>query len=521
MATAPVALPQQGVASREFYFAGHVPSHLRAFNGDSFFSLESQRWMASCTGERINFDRFCSLGLPWQRPQHYGFEATEQFFKRHCHPDLPDRNVLFSFVTHYRSSFANRWFPFIHPTLFEYTVKAAYDHQQSIYSPHIPSATACVFAFMAFMSSSSSMTKPPMNIDGQKYGHEAQYLLSKIFDSTATLDGIQTLLMITLDRSLRFGDTSFIEVLFSAATRFIFTLRGNQYKHILQDMNVFNVHCRFLFWLAYVFDKEMSTRTTRPPSICDDYCDLTFPSKEEIAIEFDLPISQTEGDTLLLLFPTDLGLSLNQSRIYTSLYSPRALQMSDAELLKAIRELDDAMDEWYNRLQLQHTFDRLLSGGIASHEEVAHRFTFIRLQRYCCIAAIHQMSTGCAAWMEDQSWRLVGINLSLEVAMNASRSLLREFLEVLDWAQRDSFWVFYILSPVMTVFCSILRSPEGPKANDDLALLETVAERFRVLADTQEFLGSFQDGKLLKDFISELQRLAKCAILYRGSYALA
>ncbi|KNG80957.1 hypothetical protein ANOM_011569 [Aspergillus nomiae NRRL 13137] len=349
------------------------------------------------------------------------------------------------------------------------------------------------------------MTKPPMNIDGQKYGHEAQYLLSKIFDSTATLDGIQTLLMITLDRSLRFGDTSFIEVLFSAATRFIFTLRGNQ----------------FLFWLAYVFDKEMSTRTTRPPSICDDYCDLTFPSKEEIAIEFDLPVSQIEGDTLLLLFPTDLGLSLNQSKIYTSLYSPRALQMLDAELLKAIRELDDAMDEWYNRLQLQHTFDLLLSRGLASHEEVAHRSTFIRLQRYCCIAAIHQMSTGCAAWMEDQTWRLVGINLSLEVAMNASRSLLREFLEVLDWVQRDSFWVFYILSPVMTVFCSILRSPEGPKANDDLALLETVAERFRVLADTQEFLGSFQDGKLLKDFISELQRLAKCAILYRGSNAFA
>ncbi|GAB1206132.1 hypothetical protein APSETT445_004813 [Aspergillus pseudonomiae] len=264
----------------------------------------------------------------------------------------------------------------------------------------------------------------------------------------------------TLDRSLRFGDTSFIEVLFSAATRFIFTLRGNQYKHILQDMNVFNVHCRFLFWLAYVFDKEMSTRTTRPPSICDDYCDLTFPSKEEIAIEFDLPVSQTEGDTLLLLFPTDLGLSLNQSRIYTSLYSPRALQMSDAELLKAIRELDDAMDEWYNRLQLQHTFDRLLSGGIASQEEVAHRFTFIRLQRYCCIAAIHQMSTGCAAWMEDQSWRLVGINLSLEVAMNASRSLLREFLEVLDWAQRDSFW-YVMPNLVHCYFCLMVVEIQG------------------------------------------------------------
>ncbi|OGM41675.1 hypothetical protein ABOM_009962 [Aspergillus bombycis] len=521
MATAPVALPQQGVAYRDFYFAGHVPSHLRAFNGDSFFSLESQRWMASCTGERIDFDRFCSLGLPWQRPQHCGFEATEQFFKRHRHPDLPDRNILFSLVTHYRSTFANRWLPFIHPTLFEYTVKAAYDHQPSTYSPHIPSATACVFAFMAFMGSSSSLTKSPMNIDGQKYGHEAQYLLSKIFDSLATLDGIQTLLMITLDRSLRFGDTSSIEVLFSAATRFIFTLRGNQYRHLLQDMNVFNVHCRFLFWLAYVFDKEMCMRTTRPPSICDDYCDLTFPSKEEIAIEFDLPVSQIEGNTLLLLFPTDLGLSLNQSKIYTSLYSPRALQLSDAKLLKTIRELDDTMDGWYNSLQLQHTFDLLLLRGLASHDEVAHRSMFIRLQRYYCIAAIHQMSTGCAAWMEDRSWRLVGINLSLEVAMNASRSLLREFLEVLDWVQKDSFWVFYIVSPVMTVFCSILRNPAGPEANDDLALLETVTERFRVLADTQEFLGSFQDDNLLKGFITELQRLAKCAILYRGNKAVA
>ncbi|KAE8154527.1 hypothetical protein BDV25DRAFT_135699 [Aspergillus avenaceus] len=509
--------PQADASFRELYFAGHVPGNLRAFNGQPFFSAESQRSIALCTGESIDFEHFCSLGAPWQRQHNHGFEATKQFFNHHSHPDLPERDLLFSYLTCYQSSFANRWFPFINVSLFEYTVKTAYDNQPSIYSPHISSAKACIFGFMAFMSSFTNITRPPVDVDGRIYGHEAQYLLPEIFDSPATLDGIQTLLMISLDRLIQFGDTSSIEVLFSSATRFIFTLRGNQYQHTLQDMSVFNVHCRFLFWLAYVMDKELCMRTARPPSICDDYCDLTLPSGEEIAIEFAIPMSQVHKEHLLLfLFPTELGYSLNQSRIYTSLYSPRALRMSDTELLKTIRELDDAVEYWHNSQRLQHTSDLLVSEGLISNEEVAQRSLLLHLQRHYSVAAIHQMSTGCAAWMKDQGPHLIGINLSLDVAVDASRSLLRQFLEAPDSVQKNAFWIqiFYIVSAVMTVFCSVLRNPTGPETTNDIALLETVAKAFQILIDTQEALFLYQGKGLVKDFIFELCRLAKCATVH-------
>ncbi|PYH78233.1 hypothetical protein BO82DRAFT_405427 [Aspergillus uvarum CBS 121591] len=160
-------------------------------------------------------------------------------------------------------------------------------------------------------------------------------------------------------------------------------------------------------------------------------------------MEFGLHGPQTPTNrNLALFFPTDLRLSLIQSKITRKLYSPQAALASDVELLKTVRELDDAVSGWHRNLRLPSNGLHLLRahGLVFTQKEVYLRSSLLKLQYQYCIAAIHQMSTGCAAWIADPSGRALGITLSLEVAANASRALLRQFLDMQAALAQEVFW---------------------------------------------------------------------------------
>lgn len=188
-------------------------------------------------------------------------------------------------------------------------------------------------------------------------------------------------------------------------------------------------------------DNELCLRTCRPPAICVDYCDLTFPSTSEIAIEFcvaDLKIPSIQ--ILPYFFPTDLRLASIQSRISKALHSPQAASKSDAEILKTIRELDEAIDDWYKNLHLSYDHSTVPAQDIMTREEAFGSQFMLHIQHKYCIVAVHQMSTGCRAWIADTSSQALGIRLSLEVAANASRGLLEQFLGVKALFQQGGFW---------------------------------------------------------------------------------
>lgn len=233
-----------------------------------------------------------------------------------------------------------------------------------------------------------------------------------------------------------------IEPLFSTAIRFIFTLGGQLNPNSIQGPpGLLEVHCRSLFWIAYVMDNELCLRTCRPPTICSDYCDLTLPSESELTTEFGLPELQTpSAQNLSLFFPTDIRLAFIQSKITKALHSPQAKSKSDAELLKTIRELDDAVDDWHASLQLPNDLPNFLANGIMSHEEAFRDSLILKVQHKYLIIAIHQMSAGCAAWIADPSGQALGIRLSLEVAADASRALLSQIIYNHAVLEKRPFW---------------------------------------------------------------------------------
>lgn len=112
-------------------------------------------------------------------------------------------------------------------------------------------------------------------------------------------------------------------------------------NHQLANVSTGNQHhyIRRLFWLCYVLDKDISLRSGTPPLLVEDYCDLAIPSN-------------SGADELSYHLPNDPGLSFIKEKACRLLYSSKAFQISDTQLLLRIRQLDDELEKWRLSLPL-------------------------------------------------------------------------------------------------------------------------------------------------------------------------
>lgn len=199
-----------------------------------------------------------------------------------------------------------------------------------------------------------------------------------------------------------------------------------------QETNKVKHHVRKLFWIAYTFAKELCLRTGRPPTLPDDECDL------------DLPDMSSHGDNgpedlgLIPFFPCHLPLSVLQSRIYRELYSVKAQRKSETELLMSIRELDVDLDLWMNSNSAAREKIRSTEAGSMRHLNA--RFDALQMQHHYCVIAVHQAVSRCRLWIDGQTMSMAGINSSLQIAVNESRSLLTEINTMDSGFGRDTFW---------------------------------------------------------------------------------
>ncbi|KAJ5755734.1 hypothetical protein N7533_005277 [Penicillium manginii] len=152
--------------------------------------------MESCTGQKIDFDRLNLARVRKQDQNVHDFASLKERFRHQPHSELPERDVVLSAFHKFISSSAYRRFPFLHPVLLPCTMETAYENRLSEFSPDVPSARACIFAFIAYSKFILEGNSSSNDIRSQGYIHEAQYLVSEILDGQATLDGIQALLMV-------------------------------------------------------------------------------------------------------------------------------------------------------------------------------------------------------------------------------------------------------------------------------------------------------------------------------------
>lgn len=200
-------------------------------------------------------------------------------------------------------------------------------------------------------------------------------------------------------------------------------------------------HLRNLFWLLYVFDKDIALRTGQPQLLPNENCDLTLPPGYVETLHNIMALhEQYPQHYQSPTFPIDLRLSIIKSRTYSALYSFHSLQKTDAELLKEIRELDDELERWRMSMppQLRPTMsysqDTPLDPNLNMHTAM------LRFNYYLCMTFIHQASSRCNAWAKDRSVMLEGVSSSLALSVEASRSTLMYFRAAEHVLVGEAFW---------------------------------------------------------------------------------
>ncbi|KAL4935384.1 hypothetical protein BDV06DRAFT_207127 [Aspergillus oleicola] len=477
----------QAVAPRGFgayiHFAGQALGSIAGFNGLPVFSPSGIEWIKARTGEDVSLDWYQTVPI-----------QTNHIPGDTCLPQiLPDIHVLRQLLEKYKASISYRLFPVVNMACFEYTIRAAYEQELSNISPSVLSAKACVFAFMALSSFIACWSQSEAIAYTDKYAREVSKIMPVLIQESVTLDGLQAILMLCFCCQAVSADILKIELLLSTAARYIFHLGGNIYHpkstNTQDDPLNAKLHVRNLFWIGCILDKTLGLRTGLQPLFDVTSCDLTLPEYDESR---DSPA-----------FHTLIRLCLVQSDIYRGLYCMPALKKSDAELLASIRTLDSELEEWWSSVP-NFSNDPSNDGAMAD-------FLF-EMQYHYCMAAIHQTSSRCTAWVSNQDTRAAGSSLAVSTA--AARTVMNKFL-----AARPHLLGHHLMFclPELTVstihiFSNILMNSLEPSSAQDLNLLGKALAHIRKHIWQQAPPSFTAQVRLSEKFMADLQRLAECAI---------
>ncbi|KAJ5200918.1 hypothetical protein N7449_005721 [Penicillium cf. viridicatum] len=507
-------------SSVRVHFAGKELGAISLITGAPFLFPEGQEWIKARTGQHSAIDKLSPA--PWDKERGQTFNTVLMNMSINtCNPyELPDWRTVQVYFHAYNSSKAmQRIFPIIDRDLFEETLNKAYSQSKSILKYGQASARVCVIAFLAFVSRlphvktivNATTTTTPVDYD--LLATKAQFFMPQVLQEPASLDAAQAITTLTLFE-LSTGNMRATNYYAAIAARLIFMLGGNLYSGhpTATDARSQQNHAqlRNLFWICYTIDKDLSLRTGQPPTITDENCELTLPPGYHDRAFLDV---DDEAPWCGPVFPFDLRLSLIKSRAHRELYSVSCLQKSDAELLKSIRELDDALEEW--RLSVPPKWRPTMSfSSETSDPNMGMNTVMLRLNYHLCMTIIHQASGRCKAWMQGQSGMMDGVSSSMALSVEASRSSLC-YLEAAEHVVVDGiFWtlVFYPMSALLTIFCSILQNPLDPHSREDLGRLKVATVMMERIFSRNLPENEIVHFKMVADFIMELKRLAECAI---------
>lgn len=189
-------------------------------------------------------------------------------------------------------------------------------------------------------------------------------------------------------------------------------------------------HLRTLFWICFMFDKDLSLRLAQAPLLTEEYCNLTIP---ECCTGFYAKLhALDDSNKYHLCIPGDPALWRLKEKISRLLFSPRALNLGDGELVLHIRQLDDDLESW--RLSIPPEIRPRLS--IPSipitpiHEAYAtpEIMCLLQLEYHHLITAIHTTVRRCGADNPDHRDLPDDIHSvihsSCDLSLEASRSTI-------------------------------------------------------------------------------------------------
>jgi hypothetical protein len=204
-------------------------------------------------------------------------------------------------------------------------------------------------------------------------------------------------------------------------------------------------HLRSMFWLCYIFDKEVTLRSGQPPIVGDEYCDLTLPEgyREHV---YRTRQSTYEPDELPMPWLiSDLRLIQIKSRAAKELFSVAASKKSDAELLLTIRELDEELERWRVSIPTEYAPSLAIRKSAKLSEYMAQSENMLQIELHLAyhhlLSIIHRASGRCAGDQSNEASETnFGLQSSLDLSVEASRSTLIFLSLAAHRLDGEAFW---------------------------------------------------------------------------------
>lgn len=431
-----------------------------------FLSGQGQKWIQLAGEEAAQSS---SLGQ-------YGQIGSSNF------TTLPDKVVVQQCFQQYRTSRWAEMFPVFREDSFSATIDKAYGQ------PACTASQACVLALCIAspMFHWHTQEQPPAIQSADTA--IVHLLMPHLLVGRPSLELVQTLVLLTV-RTFTLGSFEGIDMYLCLAARTLFVLGAHlqapsdsaeQEKHIYRD----------LFWIVHVLDVDHAIRSGRPPVISDAWCNLTLP-----------PGRWPSYDNRRVRYPLDLHLNLIKSQAYTKLYSLESLGKSDAELLKDIRLLDQALEDW--RVSLPSDIRPALTyrEDCSAPGPLEEELVFLCLEYHRCVSSIHQAVTRVARSVGHED----AVSSSLDIAIDATRSTLLYFRDQHRYLTGALFWLWssYPITALLMLFTEAMSNTGSSGCSDD-------SQCSRDLAVAQDVVDALCEiGDAATDHSPRLQKLTR------------
>lgn len=416
------------------------------FKGIPMNSAQGREWLSSKIGESVTLDGFHLFGS-----QKHHFSSSSPPFT------FPEKRTIEAFLNSYITSSCRLLYPVIDPAFVGETLEAAYTESKS--------AQACLLAFMALCLRLKGFR---VQLDDRDIYIRASHSFLPELLSQSTLESLQTVIILVSQRfskqclfctnksqqiyHLLSGQWGAAAELHPYACRAIHDLKGHISHPSVSKSAVDrrHRHIRNLFWLCYIFDKDIALRYGRPPCLTREYCDLTPP--EGWTGVYHAPAGTTQGGMFFrddsIYFPQDLCLSQIKERICQFLCSLDNSKLSDGLILSQVRQLDVDLERWRSSIST----DYRPKWSLSLEQPLVHPQMSFAQQVRCChlqlehnylTTVIHTAVRRCGAVyaVEDNLPEDLHnvYHSSSDLSLGASRSTLQIFKSYPDVLQEDMF----------------------------------------------------------------------------------
>ncbi|KAH6966071.1 hypothetical protein EDB82DRAFT_319368 [Fusarium venenatum] len=515
----PLSLPgtvntQASPLSPQPHHAGSAAQH-RAFLGQHWyfkgvplFSEKGTDWMSSKIGQRPNLGKFRLFGSLSFPPTPFQPRA-----------ELPEREIVNEVLESWLSSDWQRLYPVLDSLLVPGTIEAAYTLPPSQETIHRQkTAEACILAALAICSRASGYEIPEL-LEGDAYANLAHSYLAQVSDG-GNLETLEALLLLVLYKTLS-GQWEDATTLHSSACRIVYELKGHCFYTTFAEQpseQHKREHVRDLFWLCYIFDKDLSIRFGQPPLLPSNYCDLTLP--DGLGRIYDtLPLNEKA----FVHFPQDLQLTQIKERLCLFLCSLDNPNLADSTILFHLRQLDIDLETWRLNIPVDFRPKLSLSADQPFQLKMSHlqrrRHTHLQLEYSYMTIIIHTAVRRCgAAYAMNESLPDDLHNVyhsSSDLSLEAGRTILQTVKDPDMLLEQHAFGhvAFYPPIAALALFLNILIHPLDKEAQMDLDILASSTTIFQNSSSTRMTELDLESVQELSRFVSELVRLGKSAIL--------